>query len=97
LTSQRLALLVDRALSHLGSAFLLLLFFILAVAFTLGVFPRTILGVLLLIVVGGPILLIAEAIRDVHPVGGLIGLIVFLVLVWWWCARHAAFMHQHFF
>jgi hypothetical protein len=106
LTSKRLALLFDRVLSRLGTALLILLLVVLILALTLGAFPRTLLGVLVLIVVGGPIYLIAEALgefgsswgpRTRHaPVQGLIGLIVLLALVWWWCARHAAFLRHNF-
>jgi cell division protein FtsW (lipid II flippase) len=55
LTSKRLALLFDRVLSRLGTALLILLLVVLILALTLGAFPRTLLGVLVLIVVGGPI------------------------------------------
>jgi hypothetical protein len=98
LTSKRLALLVDLILSRLGSALLIVLLTVLGLALTVGVFPRTFLGLLILIVVGGPICVIADALmRRGHPVGGLIGVIVLIALVWWWCACHPAFMHQNFF
>ena len=97
MTSKRLAILVDRTLSRFGWAILILLFAVLTLAFTLGVFPRTFLGVIILIAVGGPIYIIADALmRRAHPVGGLIGVVALLALVWWWCACHAAFIHQHF-
>ena len=97
MTSRRFALLVDLILSRLGAAVVILLLVVLAITFTLGVFPRTLLGVLLLIIVGGPLCLVADALREAHPVGGLLGIVVLLVLVLWWCERHAAFMHQNFF
>ncbi len=97
MTSLRTALLVDRILTRGGFAILILLLAVLGFAFTLGIFPRTILGVVVLIVVGGPICVVTDALmRRAHPLGGLIGVILLLALVWWWCARHAAFMHQNF-
>jgi hypothetical protein len=97
-TSQRTAILIDRILSRAGSAIIILVVGVVGLAFTVGVFPRTILGVMLLIAVGGPVCVGVEALmRHAHPVGGLIGALGLIALVWWWCARHAAFMHQNFF
>ena len=95
--SQRTANLIDRILSRFGSVVIILVLGLVALALTVGVFPRTILGVILLIVVGGPLCVGVEALMRAHPVGGLIGAIGLFALMWWWCARHAAFMHQNFF
>jgi len=107
LTSKRIALLVDRILSRLAAALLILVLGVVALVFTIGLFPRTFLGTLVLITVGFPLCLIAEVLGELGfsrvsrtpsaRAGGLIGLVALVVLVWWWSASHAPFMRENFF
>ena len=107
MTSKRIALLVDLILSRLASALLILVLGVVALALTIGLFPRTLLGTLVLITVGVPLCFIAEVLGELGfsrvprtpsaRAGGLIGLIALVALLWWWSASHASFMRQNFF
>jgi hypothetical protein len=78
----------------------------LCAALTLSLFPRTLVGVLLLLGVGIPVALLAEGLWEVAAskgtgaryIGGvaLIGFIALLLCLWWWWSIHSAFMHRHF-
>ena len=106
MTSKRIAVLVDLILSRLASALLILVLGVVALALTIGLFPRTLLGTLVLITVGVPVCFIAEVLGELGfsrvprtpstRAGGLIGLIALVALLWWWSASHASFMRQNF-
>ena len=102
-TSKRIALLVDVVLSRLGSALLILVFLVAAFALTIGLFPRTLLGTLILIAVGVPLYVLGYLcfIDRSRPlslrVPAFIGFIALLALLWWWSASHASFMRQNFY
>ena len=103
MTSKRFALLVDVMLSRLGYAVLILVCLVAGFAFTTGVFPRSFLGALLLIAVGGPLCVLGDlcfidrSLPFSFRVPAFIGFVALLVLLWWWSASHASFMRQNFF
>ena len=107
MTSKRIALFVDVMLSRVSSALLIFALLVIVLALTLGAFPRTLLGALILIIVGLPFCLVGEVLgefgsswgpRTRHAqAGGLLGLIALVVLLWGWCASHESFIRQNFF
>jgi hypothetical protein len=94
-----------RWLSRIGTSVLVLGVGVLASALTLGLFPRTLTGLALLIFPGLPIALFLECLGELalskHPGRGrdaasLAGLLVLLGGLWWWLGTHNDFVHRHF-
>jgi len=94
-----------RWLSRVGTAILVLAVSVVVAAFTLSLFPRTLTGVLLLVLVGVPVALLLEGLADIvfseqsdrwyHPLA-LLGFIALLVGLWWWLGTHVSFVRRHF-
>ena len=103
MTSKRIALLVDVVLSHLGVAVLFLVFLVATLALRIRMFPRTILGTLLLVAVGVPLFVLGrlcfyERSRSLSlRAAAFLGFVALLALLWLWSASHASFMRQNYF
>jgi hypothetical protein len=95
-----------KLLSRIVTALFGLAVVALCAALTLRQFPRTLVGIFLLVGVGIPVALLAEGLGEVATskatrgryigAAAFIGLIALLVCLWWWRSTHSAFMHRHF-
>jgi len=93
-------------LSRIGVAVLVLALATVASALTLSLFPRSLLGFMLLFGVGIPAILLCEgsaalASDDSRPwyvqTAALFFALALIGLLWWTCNAHALFIHRHFF
>jgi len=93
-----------RLLSRVGIAVLLIAVTLVATALPLSVFPRTLVGVVVLVVVGIPLVVVGEALAELVQAtrawyvraGGFASLLALLGSLWWWCSAHPVFVHLNF-
>ena len=93
-------------LSRVGTSVLILALLVGAAALMLGLFPRTIIGTLVLLVAGLPLCLVGEALGEFafsdRPRawyirgGALAGIIAMIALLWWRWDNHASFVRRNF-
>ena len=90
-------------LSRIGIAVLVLTLCVFVSALTLSLFPRTVVGAVLLVAVGIPATLLGEGLGELAfsnkwyvRATGILGLAAWLGVLWWWYSIHAAFLHRHF-
>lgn len=93
-------------LSRIGVSVLVLSVCLIVGAFTWGMFPRTAVGVVLLLVIGFPLTLVGEffaevALSDAKRPGYLrllaaFSLLCLLAALWWLLGTHSNFIHRNF-